>query len=51
MIILIVGYTSGLIHKFFYSLDWITVLYVLNLIMVSIDLALYYKYKNNAQVI
>ena len=47
MIILIIGYASGLIHKFFYSFDWITFLYVLNLIMVSIDLFLYYKYKNN----
>ena len=47
MIILIVGYSSGLIHKLKYSYDWITYLYILNLIMVSIDLSIYYKYKNN----
>ena len=46
MMILIVGYSSGLIHKLLYSYDWITFLYILNLVMVSIDLALYYKYKN-----
>jgi len=47
MIILIIGYTSGLIHKLLFSFDWITFLYILNLILVSIDLSLYYKYKNN----
>lgn len=44
MIILSVGYTSGLAHKFLYSLDWITALYALNLILVLTDLTLYYRY-------
>ncbi len=44
MIILSVGYVSGLTHKFLHSLDWITGLYALNLILVLTDLALYYKY-------
>jgi len=44
MAILCVGYISGCIHKLLYSMDWIIALYVLNLVMVSIDLALYYKY-------
>ena len=51
MIILLAGYTSGLIHKFKYSPDWIIFLYALNLVMVSIDLSLYYKYKNNGPCI
>jgi hypothetical protein len=38
------GYLSGIIHKILYSLDWIISLYVFNMIMVSIDFALYYKY-------
>lgn len=42
--IVCVGYMAGLIHKLLYSKDWITVLYGLNLIMVAIDLFLYYRY-------
>ncbi|RLD10793.1 MAG: hypothetical protein DRI44_05170 [Chlamydiae bacterium] len=49
MIILMVGYSSGLIHKLLYSYDWITSLYALNLVLVSIDLSLYYKYRNNTK--
>jgi hypothetical protein len=44
MIILCIGYVSGLIHKFLCSPDWIIALYALNLIMVLTDLALYYRY-------
>lgn len=35
---------SGVIHKILYSSDWIFSLYVFNMIMVTIDIALYYKY-------
>jgi hypothetical protein len=42
--IVCVGYMAGLIHKLLYSKDWITALYGLNLIMVAIDLFLYYRY-------
>ncbi|MDO9514150.1 MAG: hypothetical protein Q7J59_06050 [Elusimicrobiota bacterium] len=38
------GYLCGLIHKILYSFDWITTLYALNMIMVAIDLRLYYAY-------
>jgi hypothetical protein len=31
-------------HKILYSPDWITGLYALNMIMVSIDLSLYFRY-------
>ena len=44
MIIVIAGYASGVAHKVFYSFDWVLWLYVLNMAMVSIDLALYFKY-------
>ncbi len=44
MIVLCIGYMSGLVHKIFYSFDWIIWLYAANLIMVIIDLFLYYKY-------
>ncbi len=44
MIVLCIGYMSGLVHKIFYSFDWIIWLYAANLIMVAFDLFLYYKY-------
>ena len=39
--IVITGYASGIIHKLVYSHDWIVSLYILNLLMVVIDLTLY----------
>jgi len=44
MAIVCFGYFCGLIHKILYSFDWITVLYALNMIMVAVDLRLYYTY-------
>jgi hypothetical protein len=44
MAIVFVGYVSGTIHKVLYSLDWVTALYVLNMVMVGVDLALYFRY-------
>lgn len=42
LVILIVGYVAGILHKIFYNYDMVIYLYILNLIMVSIDLALYF---------
>ncbi|WAC06359.1 MAG: hypothetical protein OS130_08795 [Thermodesulfobacteriota bacterium] len=39
-----IGYLSGIIHKILYSFDWIISLYIFNMIMVSIEFILYYKY-------
>lgn len=44
MAILCLGYASGIAHKLIYSRDWITLIYCLNLLMVLIDLSLYYRY-------
>lgn len=43
-----IGYTSGICHKFFYAMNWVIYLYILNLIMVGIDIILtrHYIYKN-----
>ncbi len=43
LIIIWIGYLSGILHKVFYTYDIIIILYVLNLIMVSADLALYFR--------
>ena len=44
MVIVCVGYLSGIIHKAVYSLDWIVALYCLNMALVAVDLALYLKF-------
>lgn len=42
--IIILGYIFGIIHKFLNNLDFVTFLWILNMILVSIDLALYFYY-------
>jgi hypothetical protein len=37
------GYLSGIVHKLLYNFDPIFWLYVLNILMVSTDLVLYYR--------
>ena len=44
MIAICVGYASGIINKLLYNPDWVTALYILNLVMVATDLVLYFKY-------
>lgn len=44
MIIVIIGYASGMVHKIIYSMDWVIYLYCLNMIMVTMDLLLYFRY-------
>jgi hypothetical protein len=44
MAIVCVGYLSGIVHKVLHSLDWVTVLYVANFLMVAFDLVLYVRY-------
>jgi len=44
MIIICIGYLSGLAHKWLFSRDWVMLLYGFNLIMVAVDLILYYHY-------
>jgi len=42
--IVIAGYASGVLHKVFYSRDWVIILYAVNLVMVAIDLGLYLRF-------
>jgi len=42
--IVMAGYTSGILHKVFFAPDWVIVLYIINLMMVAIDLALYLRF-------
>lgn len=43
LVIIILGYISGIINKLLYSRDLVMYLYILNLAMVSTDLALYFR--------
>lgn len=43
LIIILIGYFSGIIHKVYYSFDYVIILYILNGIMVFIDIMLYYR--------
>jgi hypothetical protein len=42
-----VGYLSGILHKVFFNMDLVIVLYILNSILVSMDIALFLKYRKN----
>ena len=42
--IIILGYVFGIIHKMVNNLDFVTFLWILNMILVSVDLALYFYY-------
>lgn len=44
MVLLIVGYLMGIIHKLLYSYDVVIFLYAFNMLLVSIDLCLYFRY-------
>jgi hypothetical protein len=43
LFIVLAGYVSGILHKIFYNLDWILVLYIINSIMVFVDLILTFR--------
>ena len=42
LIIVILGYIFGITHKILYSRDIVLILYIINLLMVLVDLALYF---------
>ena len=42
---IMIGYVCGITHKILYSNDIVLYLYIINLVMVSIDTALYFRNK------
>ena len=48
MAIVMLGYASGIAHKALGAPDWVTGLYALNLALVGVDLALYFRYRPKA---
>lgn len=45
LVVVVIGYISGIIHKLFFSRDFVVFLYILNLLMVSTDIVLYFRNK------
>jgi hypothetical protein len=43
LIALLIGYVAGILHKIFYLTDLVIILYAVNGLMVSIDIALYLR--------
>lgn len=43
LFIILIGYISGIFHKFFFSFDRVIYLYFVNAIMVTIDIIIYYR--------
>jgi hypothetical protein len=43
LVIVLVGYGSGILHKIFYNMDWVILFYILNGLMVMVDMVLYFR--------
>jgi len=49
LLIILLGYVSGTCHKIFYAMDGVVVLYIVNGILVAIDLGLYIRNNRRAR--
>ncbi len=47
MAIVCFGYLNGVIYKVSQSFDWIIALYALNMVLVAVDLSLYFYYSRD----
>jgi len=43
LIIVLIGYIAGIIHKILYNYDFVIFLYIINSILVAIDTWLYFR--------
>ncbi|MDR1684102.1 MAG: hypothetical protein LBR90_01390 [Elusimicrobiota bacterium] len=43
------GYISGMLHKYFYSMDWVFLLYFYNAALVFTHMVLYFIYSRRAR--
>ncbi len=50
LFIILAGYLAGILHKLFYNLDFVIVLYVINFLMVLTDIILYYRNRRLEQI-
>jgi hypothetical protein len=47
LLLVLGGYGLGILHKIFFSLDFVLLLYLFNFTMVLIEICLYYRYHKN----
>ena len=47
LILVLIGYICGILHKIIYNLDFVVWLYVLNALFVFADMVLYFRYRKN----
>lgn len=47
LVLILLGYVFGIIHKLIYNLDYVIWLYIINGLLVFADMALWFKYKDN----
>lgn len=49
MTAILIGYIAGILHKVFFSPDFVILIYIFNLIMVSVDVTLYWIHYGREQ--
>lgn len=45
--LIVLGYLFGITHKIIFNMDYVILLYILNVFFVVLDMALWYKYRKN----
>ncbi len=51
IIVILVGYISGIIHKYYFNYDEVVILYVINAAIICVDIFLYFvnrRYEKNS---
>jgi len=43
LLVLLAGYMSGILHKYYYYYDKVIFLYIVNFIMIAVDTLLYFR--------
>lgn len=51
LILVVIGYIAGIIHKILYSRDYVIALYAINATMVLIDMGFYFRNKHYTEEI
>jgi len=45
LVVILIGYLSGMLHKLVFNMDFVIILYAINFVMVSIDFVLWIRNK------
>ena len=51
LIVVLLGYLSGITHKILYHYDFVIFFYILNAIMVFIDIILYFIFRSTSKLV